>query len=80
MNARSTKFAAVMLAVLSLVWGYSWVTNKIGILYSSPFDFAATPTSIRTPPPLLGEHSDEILAELGFDAASISRMRGSGAV
>ena len=30
-----------MLAVLSLVWGYSWVTNKIGILYSSPFDFAA---------------------------------------
>jgi hypothetical protein len=23
------------------VWGYSWVTNKIGILYSSPFDFAA---------------------------------------
>ena len=34
-------FAAVMLGVLSLVWGYSWVTNKIGILYSSPFDFAA---------------------------------------
>ncbi len=30
-----------MLAVLSLVWGYSWVTNKIGILLSSPFDFAA---------------------------------------
>ncbi len=41
MNTRSTKFAAVMLAALSLVWGYSWVTNKIGILYSSPFDFAA---------------------------------------
>jgi drug/metabolite transporter (DMT)-like permease len=30
-----------MLIALSLVWGYSWVTNKIGILYSSPFDFAA---------------------------------------
>jgi drug/metabolite transporter (DMT)-like permease len=30
-----------MLAALSLVWGYSWVTNKIGILLSSPFDFAA---------------------------------------
>ena len=41
MNTRSTKFAAGMLAVLSLVWGYSWVTNKIGILLSSPFDFAA---------------------------------------
>ena len=41
LNIRSTKFAAVMLAALSLVWGYSWVTNKIGILDSSPFDFAA---------------------------------------
>jgi hypothetical protein len=41
LNTRSTKFAAGMLAVLSLVWGYSWVTNKIGILLSSPFDFAA---------------------------------------
>ena len=30
-----------MLAALSLVWGYSWVTNKIGILLTSPFDFAA---------------------------------------
>jgi drug/metabolite transporter (DMT)-like permease len=41
LNTRSTKFAAVMLAGLSLVWGYSWITNKIGILHSSPFDFAA---------------------------------------
>lgn len=30
-----------MLIILSLVWGYSWVTNKIGIMLSSPFDFAA---------------------------------------
>ena len=30
-----------MLIILSLVWGYSWVTNKIGIMRSSPFDFAA---------------------------------------
>ncbi len=30
-----------MLIALTLVWGYSWVTNKIGILLSSPFDFAA---------------------------------------
>ena len=45
----------------------------------SPFDFAATPATIRTPPPLLGEHSDEVLAELGYDAAAAARLRADGA-
>ena len=30
--------------------------------------------------PELGEHSDEILAELGFDAPAAERLRASGAV
>jgi crotonobetainyl-CoA:carnitine CoA-transferase CaiB-like acyl-CoA transferase len=46
----------------------------------SPFDFAATPASARTPPPLLGEHSNEVLAELGYDAGSIGRLRANGVV
>ena len=46
----------------------------------SPFDFAATPASIRTPPPLLGEHSIEILLELGYDDRSIAAMRSSGVI
>ena len=40
-----------------------------------PFKLSATPASIRSAPPLLGEHADEILAELGFDAATIADLR-----
>ena len=46
----------------------------------SPFDFAATPTSIRTPPPLLGEHSIGILRELGYDTTAIDDLRSSGVI
>jgi crotonobetainyl-CoA:carnitine CoA-transferase CaiB-like acyl-CoA transferase len=40
-----------------------------------PFKLAATPATVRSAPPLLGEHSDQILAELGYDAAAIERLR-----
>ena len=46
----------------------------------SPFDFDVTPASIRTPPPLLGEHSDAILAELGYGSAEIAQLRAGAVV
>jgi len=45
-----------------------------------PFELSRTPASVRTPPPLLGEHSDEILAELGYDAAAIAALRAARVV
>jgi crotonobetainyl-CoA:carnitine CoA-transferase CaiB-like acyl-CoA transferase len=45
-----------------------------------PIKLSGTPCDIRTPPPLLGEHSDEILAEAGFDTAAIAALREAGAI
>jgi len=44
----------------------------------SAFDFAATPASVRTPPPLLGEHSREVLAELGYSIVEIRGLERDG--
>ena len=45
-----------------------------------PYKLSATPASIRSAPPLLGEHADEILAELGYDPAAIAALRSSGII
>ena len=45
-----------------------------------PFELDATPASVRTPPPLLGEHADEILIELGYSSADVGRLRSGGVV
>ena len=45
-----------------------------------PAQFARTPAHLAGRAPLLGEHTDEVLAELGFDDARIADLRASGAI
>jgi succinate--hydroxymethylglutarate CoA-transferase len=51
---------------------------KIGPLkvIGMPFKFSATPGSVRSAPPTLGQHTDTILAQdLGMDAQAIAALR-----
>jgi crotonobetainyl-CoA:carnitine CoA-transferase CaiB-like acyl-CoA transferase len=47
-------------------------------LVGSPIRLSATPVSLRHPPPLLGQHTDEVLVELGLDAAEREALRAAG--
>jgi crotonobetainyl-CoA:carnitine CoA-transferase CaiB-like acyl-CoA transferase len=49
-------------------------------LVASPMKLSATPPQLRRAPPLLGQHTDEILAELGLDDTERERLRARGVV
>jgi crotonobetainyl-CoA:carnitine CoA-transferase CaiB-like acyl-CoA transferase len=45
-----------------------------------PVKLSATPARVELPPPALGEHTDEILASIGYDRATIAALRDAGAI
>ena len=47
---------------------------------ASPLRLVDTPPVLKYPPPALGQHTDEVLAGLGLDAAAIAALRHSGVV
>jgi crotonobetainyl-CoA:carnitine CoA-transferase CaiB-like acyl-CoA transferase len=42
-----------------------------------PVKLSETPGSVRSPSPLLGQHTDEVLSEMGCSEEEISRLRDS---
>jgi len=47
---------------------------------ASPLRLSATPPVLRRAPPALGQHTREVLAEMGIDAARFEALRASGVV
>jgi len=49
-------------------------------MMGQPLVFAASPTRDPGPPPTLGQHTDEVLRELGYDDSTITAFRAGGVV
>ena len=45
-----------------------------------PLKFSDTPGKVERAAPTIGQHTDEVLREIGYDAARIAELRKSGAV
>ena len=46
----------------------------------SPLKLTNSPAAIRRPPPLLGQHNDEVLAEQGFTSEQIADLKERGVI
>ena len=49
-------------------------------LVASPMRLSKTPVEVRMPPPLLGQHTDEVLHELGMSAEQINELHQRGII
>lgn len=50
-------------------------------LVNTPIKYSYSEPSIRTPPPLLGQHTDEILRDIvGMDDGDIKSLKAEGVV
>lgn len=74
-------FADPQVLARDMVWTVPHPTAGEVRLTGSPLKLAETPTSFRSHPPLLGEHTDEVLTSLlGYAPETVARLRADGAI
>ena len=49
-------------------------------LIANPIKLSKTPPTYRQPPPLLGQHTDEILSEAGLSSDEVTKLKEDGTV
>ncbi len=57
------------------------IDGGLAKIIGSPFRLSETPVTYRNPPPLLGQHTEEVLRDvLGLDDAALAKLRDDGVV
>ena len=81
-NTLAQVFADPQVVARGMVVSMAHPSTPDGVrVIANPVRLSATPADYRLPPPLLGEHTDEVLgARLGLDAAALAGLRERGVV
>lgn len=62
--------------IVTLMHPTAGATRVMGV----PIKLSRTPGAVRTPPPMLGQHTDAVLGELEYDRQMIESLKADGAV
>lgn len=74
-------FADPQVLARDMIWSTPHPTAGEAPLVGSPVKLSDTPVTLRLPPPLLGEHTDEVLnLLLGYSHEKIERLRADGII
>lgn len=80
-NDMANTFSDPQVQARNLRWEVPHPTAGTVPLVASPLNIPTSPAQVRHPPPLLGQHTDEILSELlAYDQNSIQSLREQGAI
>ena len=80
-NDMANTFSDPQVQARNLRWEVPHPTAGTVPLVASPLNIPTSPAQVRHAPPLLGQHTDEILSELlAYDQDSIQSLREQGAI
>lgn len=80
-NDLAEVFSGAQVAERQLVQHLPHVTNETVPTVANPVRMSATPPELRSAPPILGQHTDEVLSTLlGYSPAKIAELRNCGAL
>ena len=80
-NTVSQAFADPQVQALGIVHALPHPTAGEIRVVGPPFRFTETPAAPRSAPPLLGEHTEDVLRDvLGLDADTVAELRAEGAI